>query len=670
MPNITTQPLNVTKVTSDSITITWERWAGCTANPDPIIYKVGITANDNPWPGNYWKTVKEGKGFYTYTFTGLKPETEYVFNVKAFDESGQVCQYPLVNGSMTAKTPAPDKEPPTVSSLEFKNVKVTYNSIHVEWEPAKDNITPASKIKYQVYFMPNRPNEPHHMISEGTNITSYTFKNLQPDTEYLVHVFASDEAGNFIRYPAQNASQRIKTAKPDTEKPTVTSSAFKNIRTTANSIYVEWEAAKDNVTPANKIRYKLYFKEDVSTESLRLIKDDTGYYSYTFTGLKDKTDYLVRVVGYDEAGNNVQYPAQNAAFRIKTGNPDKEKPTASDTAFKNIRVSTSTIHVEWVPATDNVTKASDIVYKIYIQQSGSTAGLSLVKQGKKLYAHTFSGLKKDTEYYVQVCAVDESGNVLQYPAKNAAYRIKTAAVDDNQAPTVTSRAFKVSNIQDDRFTIQWEKANDKVTPANKILYKVNLTEYLNPNDPWRTVKEAKGISSHTFTGLKANTRYSFCVKAYDEAGNLLQYPADNSSESVLTKPKMAHQLSFSIEQGATVLMGTNTISFAIEYTYVQLNSIGNVIGRGTGSWEYKWSNKKKTSGVITLPENCYFEDNQVFVRIRSRRAASAGLNTWKTCSSGYVDVGTGNLKFKLTGSYYSYSVRLGGSAADGYAQFK
>ena len=885
MPNITTQPLNVTKVTSDSITISWERWAGCTANPDPIIYKVGITANDNPWPGNYWKTVKEGKGFYTYTFTGLKPETEYVFNVKAFDESGQVCQYPLVNGSMSAKTPAPDKEPPTVSSLKFKNVKITYNSIHVEWEPAKDNLTPANKIKYQVYFMPNQPNEPHHMVSEGTNLTSYTFKNLQPDTEYLVHVFAWDEAGNFIRYPAQNASQRIKTliedhepptvlsteftsiyttpssikvtwekakdnitpenkikyqvyfmqdlpnephhkvaegtnltsytftglkdktdylvhvfaedecgnfirypaknasqrirtgvwdktpptvsnasfqkievtsnsitvtwekakdnlqaadkilykmyikedvdkqesrqvaegynlstytfkglkadtdylvyvraydgadnfvqypgscaakrirtAKPDTEKPTVTSSAFKNIRTTANSIYVEWEAAKDNVTPANKIRYKLYFKEEASTESIRLIKDDTGYYSYTFTGLKAETNYLVRVVGYDEAGNNVQYPAQNAAFRIKTGNPDKVKPTASDTAFKDIHITPTTIHVEWEPATDNVTKSSDIVYKIYIKQSdGSTSNMNLVKQGKMLFAHTFTGLKKSTEYYVQVCAVDESGNVLQYPAQNAVYRITTAAVEDTKAPTVTSRAFKVTNVLDDQFTIQWEKASDNVTPANKIRYKVNLTEYSNPKDPWRTVKEAKGISSHTFTGLKANTKYSFCVKAYDEAGNLLQYPADNSSTYVLTKPKKVHQISFSIEQGASVLMGTNTISFAIEYTYIQLNSSGSIIGRGSGSWEYKWSNKKGTSGVITLPANCYFEDNQVFVRIRSRRAASAGLNTWKACSSGYVDVSSGNLKFKLTGSYYSYSVRLGGSAADGYAQFK
>lgn len=166
------------------------------------------------------------------------------------------------------------------------------------------------------------------------------------------------------------------------------------------------------------------------------------------------------------------------------------KPQSQPLKVTNFTNNSFTIKWDrWAGCTVN---PDPIIYKIYIQQSGSTAGLSLVKQGKKLYAHTFSGLKKDTEYYVQVCAVDESGNVLQYPAKNAAYRIKTAAVDDNQ----------------------------------------------------------------------------------------------------------------------------------------------------------------------------------VFVRIRSRRAASAGLNTWKTCSSGYVDVGTGTLKFKLTGSYYSYSVHLGGSAADGYAQFK
>ena len=773
-PTVSNTDFKKIKVTDDSIYIEWEKATDDVTPADKILYKIYIRENKD---ADTYRLVVQGYNISSYSIRNLKPETEYLVYVTALDETGNSVRYPAFGASKRIKTAVYDKEPPTVLSTEFTSIYTTPSSIKVTWEKAKDNITPENKINYQVYLMPDLPNEPHHMVYEGKNISSYTFTGLQDKTNYLVHVFAEDEAGNFIRYPAKNASQRIKTgvwdkvpptvsdthfktidvtsnsitvtwekakdnlqaadqivykmyikekdetagirqvaeaknlstytfkglkadteylvyvraydgadnfvqypgscaakciktAEVDTEKPTVTSSAFKNIHTTPNSIYVEWEPAKDNVTPANKIRYKLYFKENVSTETTKLIKDDTAYYSHTFTGLKAETEYLVRVVGYDDAGNYVEYPAKNAMFRIKTGAMDKEKPVASSTAFKNIRITPKTIHVEWEPATDKVTKAADILYKILIKENGVSGDLNLVKQGKQLYAHTFTGLKKDTEYLVQVCAFDESGNVLQYPAQNAAYRIKTALVEDNQAPTVSTRAFKVTDILDNRFTIQWEKASDNVTPANKIRYVVGLTESGNPKDPWHTVKDAKNYSSYTFTGLKPNTKYAFYVKAYDEAGNLLQYPADNASTTVLTKPAKVRRLSFTIEQGATVLMGTNTISFAIEYSYIQLNASGSIIGRGTGSWEYKWSNKKSASGVISLPDNCYFEDNQVFVRIRSRRAASAGLNTWKACSSGYVDVSKGTLTFKLTGSYYNYSVRLGGTAAEGYAQYK
>ena len=241
---------------------------------------------------------------------------------------------------------------------------------------------------------------------------------------------------------------------------------------------------------------------------------------------------------------------------------------------------------------------------------------------------------------------------------------------DTQAPSVGDRNLLVTKVTRDSITIEWEKATDNVTAPDKILYKVFLTEENNPTDPWHLIKEATGIQSHTFTGLKPNTAYAFNVKAYDEAGNLLQYPLDNGCMTAKTASAPVRRLAFSIEQGATVLQGTNTISFAIEYNYVQLDSAGNVTEKGSGAWEYKWSNRVTKNDVIELPENYCFEDNQVFVRIQSRRAASAGLNKWKTCSSGFVDVANGELKFRLTGNYYNYSVKLGGGDVNGYAQFK
>jgi len=241
---------------------------------------------------------------------------------------------------------------------------------------------------------------------------------------------------------------------------------------------------------------------------------------------------------------------------------------------------------------------------------------------------------------------------------------------DTQAPSVGDRGLQVTLVTRDTISIEWQKATDNVTAPDKIRYEVFLTEDNNPADPWHLVKEATGLHSHTFTGLNPNTAYAFYVKASDEAGNSLQYPLDNGCMTAKTASAPVHKLAFSIEQGASVLHGTNTIAFVIEYNYVQLDRAGNVTGRGTGSWEYKWSNQATKSDVIELPAGCYFENNQVFVKIMSRRAASVGLNKWKTCSSGFVDVANGNLKFRLIGSYYSYNVRLGGGDVNGFAQFK
>ena len=562
-----------------------------------------------------------------------------------------------------------DTQSPTVSKLDFTSIKTTCDSITVTWEKATDNVTPDDKIIYRIYIKENNTDENSRCVLAGPNLTSYSFRGLKSDTEYLVHVIASDEAGNFIRYPAQNASKRIKTAIFDKEPPKVSTTSFKTIESTSDSITVTWEKATDNITAAEKIVYTVYIKENIPTENSRLVHTAKNLTSYTFTGLKADTEYLVHVFARDAANNYIRYPAKNASMRIRTKVYDNEAPKVQSTNFKTIMVDRESISVTWEKATDNVTAADKIVYSVYIKEDIASETSRLIHSDKNLTSYTFKGLKAGTNYLVHVIATDEAGNFIRYPAKNASTRIRTSDPDE-AAPTVTSRAFKVSNVMDDRFTIQWEKAYDKITPSSKILYKVGLTESYNPQDPWRIVKEAPGITSYTFTGLKPNTSYAYYVKAYDEAGNMLQYPADNSSSIVKTKSRRVHSISFQIEQKATVLYGTNTISFGIEYTYYQVNSRGDIIGHGSGAWEHKWSNKSSKSGTITLPEGCYFDDNQVFIRIRSRKAASAGLNTWKACSSGYVDVTSGILKFRLTGSYFNYSVRLGGSPEDGYAQFK
>lgn len=304
-----TQPLNVTKVTSNSITITWERWAGCTANPDPITYKVSLTNNETPWPGNYWKVVKEGKGFYSYTFTGLKPNTEYYFFVKAYDESGQVCQYPLVNGCMSAKTPAPDTVAPAASNKKVTVTRYTAKTISVKWEPATDNVTAAKDIRYQAWICEGNNKDEHwHVDYEAKNITAHTFKGLKPNTPYGIYIMALDEAGNKLRYPSESSIVIQITKKPDTQAPTAENTVLTILEASADKIIIRWNPATDNETEAKDIRYEVYFKQDNTTDPWRVVKEGKNITTCTFPNLKNRTRYGFFIKAYDESENVLRYP--------------------------------------------------------------------------------------------------------------------------------------------------------------------------------------------------------------------------------------------------------------------------------------------------------------------------------------------------------------------------
>ena len=208
------QPLEVTNFTNNSFTIKWDRWAGCTVNPDPIIYKLFLRSHND----NYWRIAKEGKGFYSYTSTDLKPDTEYHFFLRAYDESGQVCQYPIDNGCMTAKTLTADTQAPTVSNKTIKVTRITQTSIAIQWEPATDNVTAAKDIRYQVWFKP--PSEPWRLVKDAKGITSHSFTGLKKGTTYAFYIKATDEAGNSLQYPLYNGSISAKTNAGDTQAPT------------------------------------------------------------------------------------------------------------------------------------------------------------------------------------------------------------------------------------------------------------------------------------------------------------------------------------------------------------------------------------------------------------------------------------------------------------------
>ena len=105
--------------------------------------------------------------------------------------------------------------------------------------------------------------------------------------------------------------------------------------------------------------------------------------------------------------------------------------------------------------------------------------------------------------------------------------IVNAPEKDQEAPKASSTELKVSGVKSSGFTISWEKATDNVTDPARIVYKVYLTNFDDPEDDYHLMEELRGCSSYVFSKLKENTKYGFFVEAVDEAGNVLTYPVEN-----------------------------------------------------------------------------------------------------------------------------------------------
>ena len=439
----------------------------------------------------------------------------------------------------------------------------------------------------------------------------------------------------------------------NTYQPQVKSGMIYVTRITSNSISIKWDKATDDAGP-DSILYKVGLTEEENVyDPWHIVKEDKGFYAHTFSDLKPGIGYAFFVKAYDGDELICQYPLFNGCMTAKTAEADKEAPSVTSKSIKVTAVTLDSISIQWEGATDNVTAKDKIRYRIMFKLSETPNDpWHLVYDGTGITSYTFKGLKEGTKYAFFIVASDEAGNSVQYPLANGCMTARTAA-RDKEAPQADSRDLTVSNVTSNSFTVAWKAAKDNVTAASQIHYQVFLYE----KGSWWLKKDAPGITSFTFTGLTPDTQYHVFVRAMDAVGNVLKYPDDTTSQAVKTKSFGVNKLDLSIKQGASVLRGTNTISLDLTYNYVKFDADGKIIGRQSGSWNRKWSNSDTVTQVIALPAGWYFENNQVHIRIESRKAASAGLNKWKLCSEGDADISGGALKLVLSGSYYSYSVK-------------
>ena len=157
---------------------------------------------------------------------------------------------------------------------------------------------------------------------------------------------------------------------------------------TYNSVSISWTGNTDT----DLAGYKVYL-DGVLNATLG-IQD-----SYTIIGLSQNTSYDIRVTAYDTSGNESAF-ASATEVTAQTEVQDVNAPTKPTNLSADL-IGTTAIGISWTASTDDVGIDYYRVYVDDIIQAPTTSST----------AYTITGLIPDTEYTVNVDAVDTSGNI-------------------------------------------------------------------------------------------------------------------------------------------------------------------------------------------------------------------------------------------------------------------
>lgn len=421
----------------------------------------------------------------------------------------------------------------------------------------------------------------------------------------------------------------------------------------ATSVSLTWSAATDNSTLASALLYKVVQASTTSSintvanaDAATTVTDWTANItSASATGLTTSTAYAFAVLVKDEAGNKSLY----TPISVTTGIPDSTAPTVGG-SFSGAPGST-TIALAWNAATDNVTAAASLEYKVVTASLTSSINtITLANSAStvqdwtaNITSYSVTGLTQEVTYAYAVLVRDAAHNMALYTPISV-----TTILPESTPPTITAGSLSGGTSQTTA-TLVWTAGTDNSTPASFLQYKIvtgALTTDINTTtlaDAATTVQNwTTNIATYTVTGLTAGTTYAYAVLVKDMSSNLSLYTPISltTSASGLTN---AVTIPFKpVGDSATMIPISNyglNSGFFLNSSYYQLT-------RGT----YDYLLKMNLSGTVDTSFG-----SRGFQRISTISGAPGSLSNgtnWQVCN------GNAYFYWSDSGTYRLYRANL------------
>jgi hypothetical protein len=177
-----------------AIGLAWEPASDDASSPAEIVYLVYQA--ESPGAQDFGQPVAITEpGATSHVVGGLPISTTFYYVVRARDAAGNVDQN-TVEVSVTTPDVA-DESPPTFAGVTAA-IPVGSLSASLSWEPASDDVTPESAIRYRVYVAtePGGQNFTDPWIESPGGAAEIVATGLSAVTDYYFVVRAIDQSGN------------------------------------------------------------------------------------------------------------------------------------------------------------------------------------------------------------------------------------------------------------------------------------------------------------------------------------------------------------------------------------------------------------------------------------------------------------------------------------------
>lgn len=415
--------------------------------------------------GTYSEIAVVTAGTTTYQNTGLTPNTQYYFRVRAYNTAGN-SGFSNESNAVTS-----DVAPTAPSGLTLSVASAT--QINLSWADNSGNET-----GFKIERKTGSAGAYSEIATVSANVVTYQNTGLTSNTEYYYRVRAYNTIGN------SSYSNEAHTTTTMTVPTAPTSLAASPI--SSSQINLSW-----NDNSNNEDGFKIERKTGLVGIYSEIAAVGGNTTTYQNTGLSANTTYYYRVRAYNLAGNSSYSNESNATT-------NQASPSAP-TGLTASTASSSQINLSW---TDNANNEDGFRIERRTGLVGTYSEVGTVSANVTSYQST--GLTAGTQYYYRVRAYNGIGNSL--------YSNEANATTNQAAPTAPAN-LQTTSVSGTQINLSW---NDN--SSNEDGFKIERkTGSSGTYAEIATVNS--NVSTYQSVGLEPLTIYYFRVRAYNSGGN-------------------------------------------------------------------------------------------------------------------------------------------------------